>query len=138
MRRLRGNQQHGEKYHRNCRCMAVAVRAGDTYEPPAHVQQWEQDYQAARKQARLKASPTSAVCLIQRRSPSSWTRRPVHAATQSSRYWPSTGQAEVAGVDRATLHVKVVGRLVRPQLEVVELLRRSTRRTSHPSPVHPT
>ncbi len=54
VRRLRGNQQHGEKYHRNCRCMAVAVRAGDTYEPPAYVQQWEQDYQAARKQAKAE------------------------------------------------------------------------------------
>ena len=53
-RRLRGNQQHGERYHRNCRCVATAVRAGDTYEPPAYVQQWEDAYQAARKQAKAE------------------------------------------------------------------------------------
>lgn len=38
------------KGHDNCHCIAVPVRAGDTWTPPEYVQQWQQDYQDARKQ----------------------------------------------------------------------------------------
>lgn len=42
--RLRGNQAGGDRYHDNCRCMAVPVRSGETYEPPEYVNDWEQMY----------------------------------------------------------------------------------------------
>lgn len=44
---LRGTQAHGDRYHDNCRCIAVAVRPGQAYEPPGYVQQWEKDYAEA-------------------------------------------------------------------------------------------
>lgn len=40
----RGTQQLGETYHDRCRCIAVCVRPGDTYEPAPYTEQWEQDY----------------------------------------------------------------------------------------------
>ena len=52
----RGNektgQKSGDKFHDNCRCMAVCVRPGQSYEPPDYVNKWEQDYIAA-----VKATP---------------------------------------------------------------------------------
>lgn len=45
--KLRGTQQFGEKYHDDCHCVAVEVRPGGTYEPPAHVQDWKQAYDKA-------------------------------------------------------------------------------------------
>lgn len=45
--RVRGTQKSGSKYHDNCHCMAVAVRPGASYEPPAYVDQWEAEYIAA-------------------------------------------------------------------------------------------
>lgn len=44
---LRGSQERGDRYHDNCRCIAVAVRPGQVYEPPDYVQQWEKDYAEA-------------------------------------------------------------------------------------------
>ncbi|BBZ57958.1 VG15 protein [Mycolicibacterium phocaicum] len=44
---LRGNQDRGDRYHDNCRCIAVAVRPGQVYDPPDYVQQWEKDYAEA-------------------------------------------------------------------------------------------
>lgn len=38
-------------YHDNCRCMAVCVRAGDSYEPPSYVEKWEAEYTAAAKKS---------------------------------------------------------------------------------------
>ncbi|AKU45092.1 head maturation protease [Mycobacterium phage Quico] len=32
------------KYHDHCRCIAVPVRPGQSYEPPSYVEQWEKDY----------------------------------------------------------------------------------------------
>lgn len=49
--RARGNQSLGSKYHDNCRCMAVPVRSGDTYEPPGYVQDWAAEYTQARAAA---------------------------------------------------------------------------------------
>ena len=41
---VRGEQKLGDKYHDNCHCIAVPVRAGDLYQPPDYAVQWEQDY----------------------------------------------------------------------------------------------
>lgn len=49
---LRGNQKLGEPFHDNCHCLAVPVRAGDSYEPPDYVNKWEQDYFAAQDAAK--------------------------------------------------------------------------------------
>ncbi|MBM4607744.1 hypothetical protein GS416_00430 [Rhodococcus hoagii] len=35
------------RYHDHCRCMAVPVRPGRSYDPPAYVQQWDEQYRAA-------------------------------------------------------------------------------------------
>lgn len=40
----RGARALGEKYHDRCHCIAVMVRPGDSYQPPAYVEQWERDY----------------------------------------------------------------------------------------------
>lgn len=42
--RVRGNQKSGDRFHDNCKCIAVAVRAGTTYEPPSYVQKWDEEY----------------------------------------------------------------------------------------------
>ncbi|UVK62921.1 capsid maturation protease [Gordonia phage Hexbug] len=34
-----------ERYHDDCRCLAVAVRPGRMYMPPSYAQDWERDYQ---------------------------------------------------------------------------------------------
>lgn len=46
-RRERGKQAAGERYHDNCKCLAVPVRAGTTYEPPDYVARWSDEYGAA-------------------------------------------------------------------------------------------
>ena len=38
----------GNPYHDHCHCLAVPVRPGQIYEPPAYVDQWEQEYLQAR------------------------------------------------------------------------------------------
>lgn len=43
-RRTRGTRALGEKYHDNCHCIPVPVRAGDVYEPPPYVAEWDQQY----------------------------------------------------------------------------------------------
>lgn len=48
---LRGQRKYSDKFHDNCHCIAVPVRPGDSYEPPAYVEQWEQDYIDAVKAA---------------------------------------------------------------------------------------
>lgn len=50
--RVRGNQSADDRYHDHCRCMAVEVRPGHSYEPPSYVEQWEKQYIAA-----VKATP---------------------------------------------------------------------------------
>ncbi|BDB58978.1 MULTISPECIES: hypothetical protein [Rhodococcus] len=45
--RVRGKQAAGDTYHPSCRCIAVEVRPGGSYEPPSYVSQWEKDYVAA-------------------------------------------------------------------------------------------
>lgn len=42
----RGSRKLGDRYHDHCGCLAVPVRDG-VYEPPAYVEQWQQDYEAA-------------------------------------------------------------------------------------------
>lgn len=46
---LRGTQELGERYHDHCRCTAVPVPNGQTYEAPDYTVQWSQDYQDAVK-----------------------------------------------------------------------------------------
>jgi hypothetical protein len=45
--KLRGTQKLGDKYHDDCHCVAVEVRPGGRYEPPAHVRDWKRAYQDA-------------------------------------------------------------------------------------------
>lgn len=47
----RGTRDYGESYHNSCRCLAVPVRPGDTYEMPDYAQSWAQNYQDARDAA---------------------------------------------------------------------------------------
>jgi hypothetical protein len=44
----RGSRGEGEKFHDNCKCIAVAVFPGDTLEEAPYVAQWREDYAAAR------------------------------------------------------------------------------------------
>lgn len=37
------------KYHDHCHCIAVEVRPGGRYDPPPYVEQWQQQYQQARR-----------------------------------------------------------------------------------------
>jgi hypothetical protein len=45
----RGSRPIGASYHDNCHCIAVPVRPGDAYRPPDYVDQWQRDYEAARR-----------------------------------------------------------------------------------------
>jgi hypothetical protein len=47
----RGTQAIGEKYHDHCKCIAVAIRAGDTWKPPDYVNRWSQEFEDAKKKA---------------------------------------------------------------------------------------
>jgi hypothetical protein len=49
--RARGNQAIGGKYHDHCHCVAIEVRPGRSYQPPAYTQDWENQYLQARKNA---------------------------------------------------------------------------------------
>ena len=50
-RRASTKRADGDRYHDNCKCMAVEVRPGHTYEPPAYVNDWQAQYTAARQNA---------------------------------------------------------------------------------------
>lgn len=41
----------GARYHDHCRCLAVPVRPGKSYDPPSYVEEWEAEYTRARKAA---------------------------------------------------------------------------------------
>lgn len=41
----------GAEYHDNCHCIAVEVRPGRAYEPAPHVEQWDEQYKQARRDA---------------------------------------------------------------------------------------
>ncbi|MBF6254407.1 VG15 protein [Nocardia farcinica] len=45
--RVRGSRSEGEKYHDDCGCVPVPVRAGDVYEPPEYVEAWLEQYEQA-------------------------------------------------------------------------------------------
>lgn len=49
--KTRGTQRLGDKYHDHCHCIAVEVRPGHSYEPAPYVEQWDQQYQEARRAA---------------------------------------------------------------------------------------
>ncbi|KZM68470.1 hypothetical protein [Nocardia terpenica] len=40
--------EKGKRYHDNCRCLAIAIRPGRSYEPPSYMQRWEEEYREAR------------------------------------------------------------------------------------------
>lgn len=61
--RARGNQDVGKRYHDNCKCLAVPVRAGTTYTPPDYVKQWESDYQIAAGLARQNGDGSTTAIL---------------------------------------------------------------------------
>lgn len=42
---------YGSKYHDHCRCLAVAVRPGKSYDPPSYVEDWQAEYTRARQAA---------------------------------------------------------------------------------------
>lgn len=43
-RGVRGTQPLGEKYHDNCKCIAVPVFPGDRYDPAPHIAEWGDQY----------------------------------------------------------------------------------------------
>lgn len=45
----RGSQAIGEKYHDHCRCTAVPIPDGQSYQAPEYTAQWSQDYKDAVK-----------------------------------------------------------------------------------------
>lgn len=45
--RVRGPRKAGEKYHDDCECEPVPVRAGDSYDPPDYIDDWADEYEAA-------------------------------------------------------------------------------------------
>lgn len=45
--RIRGPRKKGEEFHDWCQCEPVAVRAGDSYEPPDYVTAWNSQYEKA-------------------------------------------------------------------------------------------
>lgn len=47
----RGKNQVEDKYHDHCHCMPVEIRRGATYRPPAYVEDWNEQYKTARKDA---------------------------------------------------------------------------------------
>lgn len=49
VRPTRGTQKLGGKFHDHCHCIAVPVRPGSSYQPAPYVEQWQKDYDQARK-----------------------------------------------------------------------------------------
>lgn len=62
-RRLRtgGTRPLGEKYHDNCRCIAVPIFPGDTYEMAPYVADWAKQYEAVAKATGTKRSDLNAL-----------------------------------------------------------------------------
>lgn len=50
-RRLAPAKHEDDKYHDNCKCIAVMVRPGGSYTPPAYAEKWNSEYEAAVKAA---------------------------------------------------------------------------------------
>lgn len=42
--RVRGSQEVKASYHNSCRCLAVEVRPGHSYEPPPYAEKWTEEY----------------------------------------------------------------------------------------------
>ena len=40
-------RRKGDQYHDDCGCVPVPVRAGDSYEPPDYVEDWDRQYMDA-------------------------------------------------------------------------------------------
>ena len=48
----KSKRDHGDGYHDHCHCVAVEVRPGKSFTPPAYVEQWQADYEAAASRSR--------------------------------------------------------------------------------------
>lgn len=51
---VRGVRSKDDRYHDHCRCLATPVRPGDSYSPPAYVEEWDQQYRDAVRAARAQ------------------------------------------------------------------------------------
>lgn len=71
--RTRGTQALGAKYHDNCHCIPIPVRAGDSYQPPPYVTEWDEQYIQATRETpgvgRYGAIDTNAVLAHMRANP---------------------------------------------------------------------
>lgn len=47
----RGRGQTEDKYHDFCHCSPIEIRSGQTYTPPPYVEEWNEQYKTARKEA---------------------------------------------------------------------------------------
>lgn len=56
-----GTRPLGEKYHPNCRCVAVPVFPGDTYEAAPYVADWAKQYEAVVKKTGTKRNDLKAL-----------------------------------------------------------------------------
>lgn len=57
----RGTQELGEKYHDNCKCIAVPVFPGDRYEAAPHIKEWGNQYTAASRATGTKRADVGAL-----------------------------------------------------------------------------
>lgn len=57
----RGTQPLGEKYHDNCKCIAVPVFPGDRYEAAPHIREWGNQYTAASRATGTKRADVGAL-----------------------------------------------------------------------------
>lgn len=71
LRRPRGNQKLGDKYHDDCHCIAQMIRPGQTYTPPPYVEQWNDEYIEARK--KVGGDPTKIITELDRTARSART-----------------------------------------------------------------
>ena len=55
-----GARHKDHKYHDNCHCLAVAVRPGKLYKPPAYVQQWNEEYKAITRAVGINPAAVSS------------------------------------------------------------------------------
>jgi hypothetical protein len=68
--RARGTQALGEKYHDHCRCTAIEVWPGQTYEEAPYVSQWREEY----AEAQATSGPYGAIDL--KKTMANWRQIP--------------------------------------------------------------
>lgn len=93
--RTRGKQKLGDKFHDWCKCTAIAVRPGGSYEPAPYVEQWQADYDDAVDSIPLGTSHREVPKLIAAHMDNADARRREQADTPSSGA-PSGARAPLA------------------------------------------